>query len=204
MSHWLSEIILPTMREAKGKSLKFSRPWQIGSRCVATDGYILVAVEGLLGCDDAPPEVAEKLSAVMAPVAPEVVATLDVSDLRLWAGAPVGPQQEKCDQCNGKAFHECDCGDEHDCRACEGEGTVTVPTLRWGTIAGVCVDRERLSLPFQHLTGAVRIEKDRSGVAKDTGVIRFVGPDWLVVTAEGDGKPDEGEECPELLKGVTT
>lgn len=28
----------------------------------------------------------------------------------------------ECENCNGSGFHECSCGDEHDCGACNGKG----------------------------------------------------------------------------------
>jgi hypothetical protein len=32
---------------------------------------------------------------------------------------------EDCDVCNGDGTHECECGDEHDCCACDGAGKIS-------------------------------------------------------------------------------
>ena len=29
---------------------------------------------------------------------------------------------KECDECDGEGYHECSCGDEHDCKACDGKG----------------------------------------------------------------------------------
>jgi hypothetical protein len=33
-----------------------------------------------------------------------------------------GLKQERCDVCDGMGDHECECGDTHECRACDGTG----------------------------------------------------------------------------------
>ena len=33
-------------------------------------------------------------------------------------------KKEECDYCDGFGSHECECGDEHDCKYCEGTGYV--------------------------------------------------------------------------------
>jgi hypothetical protein len=43
-----------------------------------------------------------------------------------WIKLPViaeaGIKREKCDLCDGMGNHECECGDTHECRACDGTG----------------------------------------------------------------------------------
>ena len=33
---------------------------------------------------------------------------------------------EECETCNGEGTHECDCGDEHACRQCNGAGKLDI------------------------------------------------------------------------------
>ena len=40
---------------------------------------------------------------------------------------------EECSECNGDGDHECDCGDIHDCKACNGIGQVSVQMEEYET-----------------------------------------------------------------------
>ncbi len=203
---WLNQLLDPEYRKVmEGKRLLLSRPWQIGSHVMATNGYLLVSVTGS-GFTPAPADVTERFLKVMTLANPSLMAALDAAEIREWLGSPVGDVAEECEVCDGRGQHECDCGDEHDCHACKGDGTISVQSVRNGTVGGLIVDRESLSVPFQHLEGGVLIEKDQSDHDSTVGVIRFAGPDWSVLVTVKTGKKEDypDETWPELLKGATT
>ncbi len=202
---WMNLIVDPDYRDVtEGKRLMLSRPWQIDSRVMATNGYMIVSVTGS-GFAPAPADVTDRLLKVLTLANPSLIATLDAATIREWCGPPEGKKAEDCDICNGSGEHRCDeCDAEHECGACKGFGTFPVQSVRNGTIAGLAVDRESLSVPFQHLEGRVLVEKDQPAHDSTVKVIRFAGPDWTVLITVKTTQPELGETWPELLKGATT
>lgn len=94
-------------------------PWSDDRYTYATDGRVLLRVEKIEGVgphDGTPNNMnMEKLG---FPVY--------ISDLK-WVPLPSdipGPEAVACSMCNNSGFHYCQCGHEHQCEWCKGEGEI--------------------------------------------------------------------------------
>ena len=113
---------------------------QIGnvSWAVATDGHVLVAVRaddvpGLQSIDLPNPVMLAKWMASLG----DGEMVTNMSAIRAWT-AKAGPLEipcptcggdpssirVSCGECHGSGEHECSCGDTHECRDCDGRGTI--------------------------------------------------------------------------------
>lgn len=96
------------------------KPWRDGEFTYASDGRVVLRVAaepGDVANDKAPS--AERMAPYFDPFI--------VDDLA-WQKLPELPEAkfEECDKCDGDKVHECDCGHQHDCPACEGSGKVEI------------------------------------------------------------------------------
>lgn len=156
----------------------------LGARALAITGQGMVACAA--DAADVKPHGAElelgKINEWLTRDGHSAEVTLDVLAERLGPPDAALPQptrsQEGCDRCWGDGQHECDCGDAHDCAACDGTGFRTVmetgkQPLRVVTVGGITLNaalvRRYLPLLTSTIVAIRWVEDDKQPVRFECG-----------------------------------
>ena len=159
--------------------------WRDAAWSVATDGRMLLAVQGATDLSSPDEKWLVRLVSILAlePVAggPELLTSAEA--LREWAGDVVVPPMVPCEDCGGSGRWECPtCDFQHPCVGCGSTGKVRQrKDDRPGLIVGVCVDLDRLSRLTSLVAGPCKVETVTNTLPKDgaTTTLRLLGEGWV-------------------------
>lgn len=176
---------------SSGDRLDWTRyPVAVDGLVVATEGRILLAVEGLhlpAPPAEVQPPSSDSVAIIRHHLKPLETASATIAalgDLQRWAGAIPSPELESCGMCCGTGQCTCpDCDHEHPCGVCDATGKVAeAPKSRPGRIGGVGVNRNLLARLLSAVQGAgadcpVLFAKAPSSDGT-TSCLRLEGPGW--------------------------
>jgi hypothetical protein len=204
---WLEDLAARSSRKSTQTPLVLS--WAGSDWTAATDGRLLVLLQGQ---GDYPPLSSVTLSdrpgdetlcrLLSEAQAAPVLWSGTVGMLQSWCG-PRETTTRHCHTCEGSGRHECDCGHEHKCGWCGGEGTILDVPQRYGTVQDVVFDRNYLALALDRLPEA---DGCTLALAECSGgrMLYLAAMFWRVLlcccTSTGGG----GDRGPELLAEVVT
>ncbi|MEJ1366284.1 MAG: hypothetical protein RPU42_14510 [Candidatus Sedimenticola sp. (ex Thyasira tokunagai)] len=141
MSQWIEQICLPHDRR-----LIVQNPWSLQGGAIATNGWMLVWLEGIdtYATLDMPENVL-LIERVLKP-SPEAltIRNTTVKALQAWAGNYIINRCENCrgigyfdhDHCSGGGCEGCDYDGYIDCEACNGQSWIGFDQEQLGTING--------------------------------------------------------------------
>lgn len=121
----METVDLTKFCDTESSSYSLREPWLAGEVVYATDGRIVVEVERSVWPDAKPPEGRVPKCDIIFADFTECkyncpVAFVDCDECG-------GSGFKACEECGGTGEHECDCGHQHECHTCEGNGRTREP-----------------------------------------------------------------------------